>query len=780
MQTGIKSSMPADTGINRINDNVDISVILPFHNEGSLAHRTLRGLETCVQFTLEQELSVETVILLDRVTDEKLRETIFRWKPRLGNCQVFQVDYGSLSLTRNYGISKSKGTFIALLDGDDLFCKDWLAKAFQACSVTCAIAHPELNYYFPLNNYLFINQRMSEYRTLIQHNLWSVLIMAPKSVFEKIPYRADTECFGFEDWLWNCETVAEGFGHVAVPQTVIAVRQKTASESLCQYSIMKDKVVAPNSLFRAILSEPYLRNKRDDPNELETSSGKMLSEKTSPLPKIKYDETLIIENYSDTIKNNATLMENFYGQLKSLPFHPRLRFIRDTLSPKYRRAIREMLSLTKQLISILITLLRSSLDPALQETAWLREKLLDLAQIEPEVRFFGPLRRETPKSKIHKCITPEMGSLLQAKKARVFITPWLIKGGADLVALNYMNAVNENVFLITTSPAHNAFLNFLPSNAVHIDIGNTNLSYEERKLLLHRLLLEADFDFIHVINSREAFDIFVKYRHTFTGRRIFASFFGIEPVQGFELGYAVEHFPRLLDFFERISTDNQSFKNRLEELYELPQDLIAVHKMPFSPPHYDMKFGGGPTRDQNGSGNTVESPFRVFYAGRLAPEKRPEIAIRAVEALILEGEKVTLDVWGEPSSNFKMDFPNTSNIKLRGAFDGIASVRPTEYDVMILPSASEGLPNVVIECMGNGVPVIASNVGGVGEIVTDETGWLVDDHNNPAAFQAALKVLLRDKKSIERKGRAARKFVLDHHSWSGFEAQAREFYRLGA
>jgi glycosyltransferase involved in cell wall biosynthesis len=779
MPAGAESIFHTDAGIKPMDNDPDISVILPFHNEGRLAHRTLRGLDKSLTFAVEHGLKVESVILLDRVTDETLRKIISQWIPRLGNCQALNVDYGCLSLTRNHGVSRSGGRFIALLDGDDIFCRDWLVKAFEICKSTGAIAHPQLCYFFPLENHLFVNQSIAHYRTLIHHNLWSVLVMAPRAVFEEVPYRPDTECFGFEDWLWNCETVAAGFHHVTVPQTVIAVRQKPASDSLCLQSGLNNKVVAPNSLFKVILSEPYHRVKRKHWRALRNfSSAAPENAISQQSTKGELNDPPMYESAPGANGINSAPPPSLSLLLKSLLTLAPFRFVRDRMPLRYRYAIREMMRLAKELALVPLALVRSALGFTHLRESWLREKLVDLADIEPQMRFYGPLWTNAPKSRIHRHICPTMGALLETNRARVFIVPWLVRGGAELVALHYMNAVQENVFFITTVPAENRLLKYTPATSAHIDIGNMPLSEGEKALLLHRLLLEADCEFVHVISSRLAFDIFHKYHRTFKNHRIFASFFATEIIEEFEVGCAVEDFPKLLDFFQRVSTDSQSFKKRLEDLYGIPEDLIVAHRMPFSPPHYNMTSDDARHRAPIESTSNKNESLRVLFAGRLAREKRPEIAIQAVEALLNEGKKVTLDVWGEPSISFAVNYSRRPEIQLKGAFDGLASIKPTQYDVMILTSESEGLPNALIECMGNGIPAIASNVGGVNEIVTDETGWLVTDYNNAGEFQRVLEGLIQDKGAVRKKGASAKEFVAKHHSWVAFQEQAADFYGL--
>ncbi len=47
-------------------------------------------------------------------------------------------------------------------------------------------------------------------------------------------------------------------------------------------------------------------------------------------------------------------------------------------------------------------------------------------------------------------------------------------------------------------------------------------------------------------------------------------------------------------------------------------------------------------------------------------------------------------------------------------------------DVLVCPSYSEGMPNVILEGMANGLAIIATDVGAVGLMVSKNNGWLLD------------------------------------------------------
>ena len=78
------------------------------------------------------------------------------------------------------------------------------------------------------------------------------------------------------------------------------------------------------------------------------------------------------------------------------------------------------------------------------------------------------------------------------------------------------------------------------------------------------------------------------------------------------------------------------------------------------------------------------------------------------------------------------------------------------FDVLVLPSESEGLPYCVLEAMALGIPVVASAVGGIEEAVVDgQTGWLVPSGDAPA-LGLALDRLIEDSTMRFAMGVAAR------------------------
>jgi len=155
----------------------------------------------------------------------------------------------------------------------------------------------------------------------------------------------------------------------------------------------------------------------------------------------------------------------------------------------------------------------------------------------------------------------------------------------------------------------------------------------------------------------------------------------------------------------------------------------------------------GATREKFG---IAESAFVVVWLGRFTRVKRPDLVLEVAKllpevAFVMAGDGELLDdVRGAAPSNLK-----TVGVQRAAEMWGIA-------DVGLLTSDSEGMPLSVIEAQMCGVPVVATDVGSVSEIVEDEvTGKLVS--GTPAELASAISSLVESTSTLQSMGEAARK-----------------------
>jgi len=185
-----------------------------------------------------------------------------------------------------------------------------------------------------------------------------------------------------------------------------------------------------------------------------------------------------------------------------------------------------------------------------------------------------------------------------------------------------------------------------------------------------------------------------------------------------------------------------------------PDQLVVVHNGIV--PHRFLQADGARVRRQLG---LEETPVLTFV-GRLATPKDPLTLLRAIQSLsrgklILVGDGPLQS----RAERFIRQNGLASRVILTGARMDIPDILAAS-DVFVLSSRWEGLPLVIIEAMMVGLPVVASRVGGVPELVEDGiTGFLVPP-GDPEALAEALQRLFKDKELRRRMGEAGREKAL--------------------
>jgi len=101
----------------------------------------------------------------------------------------------------------------------------------------------------------------------------------------------------------------------------------------------------------------------------------------------------------------------------------------------------------------------------------------------------------------------------------------------------------------------------------------------------------------------------------------------------------------------------------------------------------------------------------------------------------------------------------------------------SQIDIVVVPSLWEGMPNVVLEAMAAGRPVVASNIAGMDEVVvTGETGLLCKP-DDPHALANAILELIRDPSLMKHMGRAGYELVRQRFQISTMVGQTVQYYR---
>ena len=172
------------------------------------------------------------------------------------------------------------------------------------------------------------------------------------------------------------------------------------------------------------------------------------------------------------------------------------------------------------------------------------------------------------------------------------------------------------------------------------------------------------------------------------------------------------------------------------------------------------------------SGYDPDAPLQVGYAGRIAPEKGVHLLLSAFESADPDGD-AELHLFGEfdPTGDRyharlaerageleddhagDHDHDHTidnDRVRFHGRYDDRADPYH-EVDVLVLPSTwYENSPLVIQEAFASGVPVVAGDVGGMAELVTDGVDGLTFESGDPGALASTIESLADDPGLLRR------------------------------
>ena len=219
----------------------------------------------------------------------------------------------------------------------------------------------------------------------------------------------------------------------------------------------------------------------------------------------------------------------------------------------------------------------------------------------------------------------------------------------------------------------------------------------------------------------------------------------------------LEAFCRQVDVFIAISREIEQ---------ELQTAGVGPNRQRFIPNGVDTRrFRPLPPAEKWALRHTLgihQAPLAVF-SGRLAPEKRVNELIRLWPEVQAAHPQASLLVLGTGEQEIELQRQAGPGVSFAGQVEDVAPYLQAA-DLFILPSATEGLSNAMLEALSSGLAVIATRVGGAGDVITHkQSGWLVEPGQADGLRSAILEVL-DDAALRDSLGKNARQAILESYS----------------
>lgn len=168
-----------------------------------------------------------------------------------------------------------------------------------------------------------------------------------------------------------------------------------------------------------------------------------------------------------------------------------------------------------------------------------------------------------------------------------------------------------------------------------------------------------------------------------------------------------------------------------------------------------------------------KSEFNVLFIGRFVEKKGLEYLIKAMDEIRKENKEINLLIAGSGPLEEKIKkMVKELNLEDKVKFLGwLERERIHEIfgisDILVVPSIitkdgdTEGMPTVILEAMAAGVPVIATNVGGIGYFVKNYENGIIIEQKNPIQIKEKVLELYKNKELREKIVKRAKEFVQD-------------------
>lgn len=702
---------------------IELSVIVTAHHEGILAHKTILSVLRALEAFDAKGISYEIIVHIDN-GDEATKNYYSRYEDD-ERFVIFENSFGNPADSRNYGVKKSRGKYATFLDGDDLVSRNWLIDGYDMLvkSKEPTVLRPQYHFHFgeseELNHVWIMEGSFSKEEDaliLSFYNRWTLPLIAPTDLLRAYPFKPALNGFAYEDWLFNADIRAADIPVAIVPGAVLFYKRRRGSVT----SEHAGGILEYSDLFDI----DYVKSLKVQVPVAKKDSKIILWTRTAKKIIIHTGKSLRVSTRVRRLTDPALQRVLYKKRSAQLPV-------------EFIDAWKDINSIENQLYPTKSAVRSVNFHP--------------LSFNQHDVRF--------------GLIYKQLADQVTKKPDYLFLPPDLGVGGTEKVIFNYIRAITRahpDWHIAVIGRLHKSHAHLAPPNVDFIDFegATSGLTRYEKDIIWSRLLIQLQVKRLHIINNPIWYQWLAEHKKLLghEGYVVNASMFMREYTeeQDHVRSFADPLLSDIYPIVNKVFTDNQNIIDEMLVNNAFDKERLIVHYQPESLPITPPR--------------TISSnkPLRVLWAGRLAQQKRPDILKKIGQQL--NGREFHIDVYGSTTHHNGSFFKGVSTITYKGPFSGIRSIPTSEYDVFIYTSSVDGVPNILLEISALGLPIIASDDGGVREFIHhNETGILVDIEDIDGYIKA-LQYIKAHPQHAKDMVLSAQKLLQSQHSVEKFEA----------
>lgn len=376
------------------------------------------------------------------------------------------------------------------------------------------------------------------------------------------------------------------------------------------------------------------------------------------------------------------------------------------------------------------------------------------------IRFAPVFHPEADVMHSMRAVTPKIA---KQQYDTVILIPHCRMAGSAKIAGQFAHTMaeltdSESILVITTDLSAFERPEWFPENVDVFDLSQylSNMNHERKVRMLLDIIRGLRTKRMININSNLGWHLTNNY-----GKQLaswtdlyFYLFCWDRDEKGNKGGYPIQWFLPTFDYCKAVFTDSIVLQDELRDRYcigkKQQEKIVAMHT-----PAEDVDVSYEDVLTQRTSTNGVR---RVFWSGRFDKQKRIDVLF----AVATRMPQIEFWVWGKSVLNDAGIDTKTApaNIKYMGAYTSIDDVPIASCDLFLYTSGWDGLPTVLIEVGSRAVPIVASDVGGVGDLINANTGWPIKEYANPDRYCEAINEVISDYPDALQRGRNCREYAL--------------------
>lgn len=293
-----------------------------------------------------------------------------------------------------------------------------------------------------------------------------------------------------------------------------------------------------------------------------------------------------------------------------------------------------------------------------------------------------------------------------------------------------------------------------------------------RVCAVHRVLREICADVVHVVLSFETQYVLEVLMWQMMGWRVVLSEQLVDPQAFHGTGLwqagrkAAARRIKAATYRRAVSViaPSNATADILANVHRLPVRAHVIH----NPVECPSKCGtAGRERDAR---RKQDTRLHFVTVARLHPQKGLDVLVRACATLRSTAIEFILDVVGEGPARSELErtiaqFGLAGHVRLHGEQNDVWPFL-VRADIFVLSSRYEGLPFAILEAMCAGLPVVATAVSGIPEVVVDGRTGLLVPPDDPGALGDAMWQLLGDAEARARMGSEGARRARDQFGWA--------------